>query len=260
MAQSSIVSRDRWTPKTTLNFEIVISNICLLNPSSTWLNQLLRINKCFLFLFSSYSFDSLPLFAEGRCPGTKAIFFNQTNSFARTPIINLNDRSFTIACWIKQTAWVPEGLAAIYGDWYDPWQFLLSVKDQKIIFHRHQNGGEVWWSLESTKASLDTWTHVAVTWDHTRDAVFIYANGQEAGHRSYIPGASFFQPTGKLYQIGNDGHTDDHQFHGSVMDLYVFGTALTLDQINKLRGELYVTTHSISYCNPSPNSLRQSDA
>ena len=102
---------------------------------------------------------------------------------------------------------------------------------------------------------------MAVTWDHVRHAVFIYANGQEVGKRSYTPGASFFQPTGKLYQIGKDGHTDDHQFHGSVMDLYVFGTALKLDQINKLRGELYVTTTlSISYCKPSPNSLCKSGA
>ena len=221
-------------------------------PSSIWLNQL-------LFL-SSYSFNSSPLFAEGRCPGSKAAFFNQTNSFASTPIIKLNDRSFTIACWIKQTAWVPDGLAAIYGDWYHPWQLLLSVKKQKIIFHRHANEGEVWWSLESTKVSFDTWTHVAVTWDHVRGAVFICANGQEIGSGSYTPGASFFQPTGRLYQIGNDGHTDDHQFHGSVMDLYVFGTALTLEQVNKLRGERCVTTHSISYCKPSRNALHQNGA
>ena len=208
----------------------------MLNPSSSWLNQLL--------LFSSYSFSSSPLFAEGRCPGSKAAFFNQTNSFASTPTIKLNDQSFTIACWIKQSTWVPDGLAAIYSDWYDPWQFLLSVKNQKIIFYRHQNGSEVLWSLESTKVSLDTWTHVAVTWDHVRGVVFIYANGQEIGYKSYTPEVLFSQPTGKLYQIGNDGHTDDHQFHGSVMDLYVFSKALTLDQINKLRGELNATTHS----------------
>ena len=195
-------------------------------------------------MFSSYSFNTSPFFAEGRCPGSKAAFFNQTYSFASTPIVSLSDRDFSIACWIKQTTWVPDGLAAIYGDWYDPWQFLLSVKDQKIIFYRHQHGSEVWWFLESTKVSLNKWTHVAVTWDHVRGAVFIYANGQEIGNGSYIPGTSFFQPTGKLYQIGNDGHTDDHQFHGSVMDLYVFSKALTLDQINKLRGELYTTTHS----------------
>ena len=213
------------------------------------------MNKCSLPLLSSCSFDSLPLFAEGRCPGSKAIFFNETNSFASTPIIELNNRSFTIACWIKQTAWVPNGLSAIYGDWYYPWQFLLSVRDQKILLHRHQNGGDEWWSLESTKVSLDTWTHVAVRWDHVRNAVFIYANGQEVGKRSYTPGTSFFRPTGKLYQIGNDGHTDDHQFHGSVMDLYVFGMALTQDQINKLRGKLYITTHSHSFITASLRDL-----
>ena len=85
---------------------------------------------------------------------------------------------------------------------------------------------------------------MAVTWDHVREDVFLFVNGQQVGNRSIVSGASFFQPTGKLYEIGNDGHTDDHQFHGSVMDLYVFGTALTLDQINKLRGELNATTHS----------------
>ena len=100
-------------------------------------------------------------------------------------------------------------------------------------------------SLESTNVNLDTWTHVAVTWDHVTGAVFIYVDGKVVGNRSYTPGATFFQPTGNLYQIGDDGHTDDHQFYGSVMDLYVFVSALSLDQLNKLRGGLYVTTHSI---------------
>ena len=37
--------------------------------------------------------------------------------------------------------------------------------------------------------------------------------------------------------VGND--QQDHQFQGSVMDLLVFGTALSLDEINKLRGERF---------------------
>ena len=181
----------------------------------------------------------MPLYAEGRCPGSKAIFFNQTNSFARTPKIDIVDQSFTIACWIKQTTWVHNTLAAIYGDWYDPWQFLLSIENQRVIFHRHQNGIEEWFSLKSTVAISETWTHVAVTWDHVTGAVYIYADGKEVGYRSYKPEVTFCGPTGKLYQIGDDGHTwKNHQFHGSMMDLYVFGTALTLDQIKKLRGEL----------------------
>ncbi|XP_078365914.1 uncharacterized protein LOC144650130 [Oculina patagonica] len=180
--------------------------------------------------------NSLPSFTKGRCPNSKAIIFNQTNSFATTPIIILNDRSFTIVFWIRQTKWVRDQIGAIYGDWYDPWQFLLSTKNHRITLHRHQSGNEEWWSLESNNVNLDTWTHVAVTWDHVTGSVFIYADGKEIGYRSYTSGGTFFQPTWRRYQIGNDGHTDNHQFHGSVMNLYVFGTALSLDQINRLRG------------------------
>ena len=79
---------------------------------------------------------------------------------------------------------------------------------------------------------------MAVTWDQLTRTVFIYADGKKVGHGSYTHGATFFQPTGSPYQIGNDGHYENHQFHGSVMDLYVFGTALSVNGINKLRGEL----------------------
>lgn len=107
------------------------------------------------------------------------------------------------------------------------------------MLNRHKHDpSEEWWYLESTKVTLSTWTHVAVTWDHVISYVFIYADGKEIGHKSYTPGSAFFEPTWRRYQVGNDGHWENHQFHGSVMDLYVFGTALSLDEINKLRGKL----------------------
>ena len=65
----------------------------------------------------------------------------------------------------------------------------------------------------------------------------IYADGKLNKERFYPGSSPFAQPTGWRYQIGKDGHWNGHQFHGSVMDLYVFGTALSLDQINKLRGK-----------------------
>ena len=80
---------------------------------------------------------------------------------------------------------------------------------------------------------------MAVTWNHVTGIVAIYANGKEKEARLYPRSSTFVEPTGWRYQIGKDGHWNNHQFHGSVMDLYVFGTALSLDQINKLRGESY---------------------
>ena len=190
------------------------------------------------FLVIYFSFSTMPLFAEGWCPGSKAAFFNKTYSFASTPKINLKDQSFSIACWIKQTRWVPDQLAAIYGDWYYPWQFLLGIENQKITLNRHQDGKEEWFYLESSSVISDTWTHVAVTWDHVIGAVYIYADGKQIGYRSFEPEVTFYGPTGMLYEIGDDGHWRDHQFHGLIMDLYVFGAALTPDQISKLRGQL----------------------
>ena len=164
---------------------------------------------------------------------------NQSHSYALAPIITLNDRSFTIACWIKQTKSVFDELGAIYGDWYNPRQFLLSTKNQKIVFQRYQYDNDEWelWSIESANVTLDTWTHVAVSWDHVTGFVSIYADGKLEKARLYPSSSTFAEPTGWRYQIGKDGHWSGHQFHGSVMDLYLFGTALSLNQINKLRGE-----------------------
>ena len=193
-------------------------------------------------MLSYVSFSGSPSFVEGWCPDSKAPVFSQSNSFATAPIIYLNDRSFTISCWIKQTNWDPNQLAAtIYSDWHDPWQFFLFTKktDKWINFQRHSTiDGDEWFSFGGSVLALSTWTHVAVTCNHKKRTLIMYADGYRIGYKEYSPGKKlFYQPTGKPYRIGNDGHGDNHQFYGLVMDLYVFGTALSLDEIDKLRGE-----------------------
>ena len=188
-----------------------------------------------------FSFSGSPTFIEGWCPGSKAPVFNQANSFATVPIIYLNDRSFTISCWIKQTKSVGDQIGAIYSDWYNPWHFTFQITNQRIgkqriQFTRHSQSGVIWWNLVSTVLSLSVWTHVAVTWNQVTRTVLIYADGR-VSHNNYSLGKPFYTSTGRPYQIGNDGHWENHQFYGSVMDLYVFGTALSLDEIDKLRGE-----------------------
>ena len=134
---------------------------------------------------------------------------------------------------------------AIYNDWNYPWQFQFLLRNQKVRFGRHStsdNLDDEWYFVQSSvKVSLNIWTHVAVTWDHKTGNSTIYVNGQKVGYRTYPPReVSFHPPTGKQYRIGNDGQRNDHQFYGSVMDLYVFGTALSLDQINKVRGSYLI--------------------
>ena len=158
--------------------------------------------------------------------------------------MNLNNRSFTISCWIKQMKSTPDELAVIYGDWHGHylWQFILSTKNQSIVFHRHSTGNEEWWSLKSTNVSLSDWKHVVVTWYHVTRTVLIYANGKEIGAGNYSRNQTFHGPTAKPCKIGNDGYNNSHQFYGSVMDLYVFDWALTLREIHMLRGMRFMTS------------------
>ena len=132
-----------------------------------------------------------------------------------------------------------KGTNTIFNDWRLPWQFHLSIEDQVIVIGRHSsNRAYTWLSISaSKKVSLNAWTHVVITWDHEKGSVVIYLDGKKVGSETISPmETSFNPPTGKLYQIGNDGHPDDHQFYGSVMDLYVFGTALSTGEISRLRG------------------------
>lgn len=112
------------------------------------------------------------------------------------PLINLGGRSFTIACWIKQTKSVKDETAAIYGDWRRPWNFLLSLKNREIIFHRRREGyGESqWWSAGSADVSFDAWTHVVVIWDHKKTAVSILADGLRVGENSFSSEDAFYEP------------------------------------------------------------------
>ena len=208
------------------------------------------MNLCILVTYKGdsispcyFSFSGLPPFIEGRCPGSKAPIFTQSNPYATAPKISLNISSFTISCWIKQTKYSQMGV--IYGDWhYRHGQFLLSAVNQSIVFDRQwirNNGIGARWSLESTSVSLSDWTHVVVTWQSTPNLASIYVNGAKIAWRPYYRGRQFCGPTGKPYMIGNDGRAGDHQFHGSVMDLYVFDEALSLDEINVIRGVWFMS-------------------
>ena len=129
------------------------------------------------------------------------------------------------------------GEQTIYNDWHDPWQFQLIIVGDQLKFARHSHGIGEWWHFKSTKLSFSTWTHLAVTWNHVTGNVYLYANGIIVGSRSFTPGTKFYPLTGNPYKIANDGHpTKDRQFDGSVMDLFVFGTALSRDEIAKVRG------------------------
>ncbi|XP_068752103.1 uncharacterized protein [Montipora capricornis] len=213
-----------------------------------------KYNRYFSKRYISTNASSPTTFIEGRCPGSKAFLIRQAGNvfnYAKSPITNINGRSFTISIWIKQMKWdlgFQDG--GIYGDWIYQWpsgqssQFLLSYQNRKFLFSRHVLNRKIereWWSVESASVPLGSWTHVAITWDHLTAKVFIFADGKQVGYTTYYAGEIFYPPTqAKYYTIGNNDRIPDHDgdFKGAVMELYVFGTALSQDEINSLRGEI----------------------
>ena len=163
--------------------------------------------------------------------------FNDSKSYATAPIIRINEKNFTIACWIKVVL-IREFEQALYGDWFSPWQFFFGISDAgNLRFDRHRKIPYGWWILLSgTIIPLNQWIHVAVTWKQNEGLAQLYMDAVEVGNKSFSPSDKFYEPTGHQYQIGNDGHWDDHQFYGAIMDLYVLDVALSRDELNHLRG------------------------
>ena len=153
------------------------------------------------------------------------------------PIIRINNKNFTIACWIK-VALSRNERQFIYGDWFSPWQFIIGIyKTGQAIFQFHcYNAAYEWWHILGEVISLNQWIHVAVTWKQNQGLAQLYMDAVEVGNKSFSPNDTFYEPTGHQYQIGNEGHSDDHQFYGAIMDLYVLDVALSRDELNHLRG------------------------
>ena len=183
-------------------------------------------------LFLHFSFIRSPSFIEGRCPGTMAPVFGQLYTFATAPIIYLKGRSFTISCWVKETN-TANSRFLIYGDFHNSEHFWLARMEQRIMFDRRTIPSATPFYLASfNDVSLSSWTHLVVTWHHVTGALSMYADGKTIGHTTYPPNEEvILEPSGEPYKIGSFSS-------GSAMDLYVFGTALSPNEINRLRGSL----------------------
>ena len=66
----------------------------------------------------------------------------------------------------------------------------------------------------------------------------MYMDGNIISYRTFPPEKmlSVYDPSGRRYRIGYGARYSSRQFNGLVMDLYVFGTALSAKEINRLRG------------------------
>ena len=116
---------------------------------------------------------------------------------------------------------------------------MLYYRGQKIVFKREIPDAEPFKLTGLGKVSLDSWTHLVVTWHQLKGTLSMYMDGNIIGHTTFPPKEmlSVYDPSGRRYTIGlARRYHGSQQFNGLVMDLYVFGTALSPKEINRLRG------------------------
>ena len=169
-------------------------------------------------------------FTEGWCPGSKAANFSHNGSYASVPDINITDCDFTIAFWIKSTS--VDGpiisFRTVSGK-----LFYIAMKEAIIFL-------SVFNTLAKEDFKFNDWNHLVITCEQFKIKVFV--NGTERVLQQKWNEYSFVSSDhGQSYCIiGNNPHffkirfiaeLTTGPFIGSVMDLYVFGRALSLGEI-----------------------------
>ena len=153
------------------------------------------------------------------------------------PSLNLTSCDFTIAFWVKSSGSDGPIIAfrSISGK-----LFYLAIKSS-ILFLSVYN------TLEEAQFSKNDWNHIAVTCRHFEMKVFVNGTGTALKKQwnEYFFLSDRFQ---HYYIIGNNPDLFKiplitQRFVGTVMDLYVVGMALSVDQISDLfKGNIYQLT------------------
>lgn len=184
----------------------------------------------------------------GRCPDSYAVTFdpkeNVKSSFAEVwPSTDISKRkSYSIACWIKLKSYLSKNdyTQVIFSDSARE-KFMLGIQSGKMfLLSSKAPDGKLWMKTAHERIPLNKWTHVTATWDG--HIITLYVDGEERDGRSLDSPKTPDSSSDKTAFIAGNPNRDfnNNQFLGSVMDLYVFGNALSRDNVIEVyKGKLY---------------------
>jgi concanavalin A-like lectin/glucanase superfamily protein len=153
--------------------------------------------------------------------------------------------SITIDAWINPNSVVPSDLRAVLSKWgqsglLDNYAVWLEnngsggnrVKAQFVV---SGTGGPFYRSLAGGSVPVNTWTHVAVTYDGDTGSGILYVNGTQVN--SFSATAHPLQTTDAPVYIGSEaGDGTGRYFPGLIDEVEVFNRALTSGEINAISG------------------------
>lgn len=170
-----------------------------------------------------------------------AYSFNGTSNQISIPnptpnFISSNNAPFTISLWLRPTNLTTSTFRSIIGnETYNVSGFRFGLESWgQVIFWTGESGGNLVTPIGSTtNLSLNTWYHVAVTYD---GSVFkLYVNGNpEATSAS---GRTIKSNTNNLVLAGGTGGVD--RFAGGMDDLRLWSRTLTAPEIQAIYQNTY---------------------
>jgi chitodextrinase len=142
----------------------------------------------------------------------------------------LNSDFTTISFWVNVKELPASGEVYLLsnGGWQERWKISLP-NHGKPVFTTHSDGACCSDMDSGTPLALDTWTHVVMVHDGTKD--IIYFDGVQVNEKD-VPGA--LDPTVQPLGIGFDPIDIANYFNGSLDEVQIYNVALTAQQIADL--------------------------
>ncbi|MBK8566325.1 MAG: hypothetical protein IPN76_24060 [Saprospiraceae bacterium] len=171
----------------------------------------------------------------------------------------LQSDNTTISFWVKPNSFPGSGEVFILsnGGWQERWKISLPSHG-KPVFTTH-SGGACCSDMDSgTPLALNTWTHVVMVHDGTKD--IIYFNGVQVNEKN-APGA--LDKTKYPFGIGFDPIDAAGFFDGALDDLHIYNVALSATDIAALYAAQNATPtvagNLVAHYAFSGNSLDETD-
>ena len=188
-------------------------------------------------VFVSYRYNAKVNFTEGRCPGSRAMVFDNWMASVTVPNVNIRDCDYTIAFWIRLLD--PHAGADIFGLSKSGNRLTLPTDVMFAFFCREVSTATLTWIYLTCVESfsgvvMNNWTHVAVTCEQD-NRVQIFFNGEIASITQWL---NFSYPKKEFFTLRtqhlNEMFVIDYYHSTVIMDLHILGFALPRDEIDDL--------------------------
>lgn len=160
----------------------------------------------------------------------QVLAFDGTNDYVSVPYnAALNSTSFTASAWVKFEGGAGKFRAIVSNRGDGPTRgWILYGTDTNIFRLMIANSGGSWTSIDGPALVLNSWTHVAATFDGTN--AILYINGEKAGEKTLTYVNNIANPL-RIGAGKNESTTPDFYLNGLIDEVQLWNTALTEAEI-----------------------------